>query len=314
MRKKIFQCSAFLIFVLLLCSSAQAVTALIAEVKKGKGVVEFKAPGQAEWKPVLPLQSIENGSVLRATNDSFAVILYASSGRTAKISAANSPYKVQEIKIKDDSAQKAQKIFQDAVVFLAGKKTEMFSAPMSVRGKTNTIAIISPKDTKILTGKPVFEWIGPSRVLYRIIIKQGSSVIWSQDALHRTIIVYPSEAKPLEPGVRYVWLIESQGYPSVESSFTISQEQEQIQSLLEVAQKKAAGESTKTSTAVLQYGVLASQGFYADARRVLLDAVSADPDAPSLHFLLGDCYKKLGLQTLADEEFDEAQFLMQINP
>jgi Tfp pilus assembly protein PilF len=46
-----------------------------------------------------------------------------------------------------------------------------------------------------------------------------------------------------------------------------------------------------------------------DARRVVVTALAADRDEPTLHLLLGDLYTRTGLTDLAAESFDEAQYL-----
>jgi len=43
---------------------------------------------------------------------------------------------------------------------------------------------------------------------------------------------------------------------------------------------------------------------------VVVTALAADRDEPTLHLLLGDLYTRTGLTDLAAESFDEAQFLL----
>jgi Tfp pilus assembly protein PilF len=50
------------------------------------------------------------------------------------------------------------------------------------------------------------------------------------------------------------------------------------------------------------------------AREVLREAVKADPDEPTLHFLLADVYEKTGLKDLAAEEYSESDFLLKQRP
>ena len=62
--------------------------------------------------------------------------------------------------------------------------------------------------------------------------------------------------------------------------------------------------------AAREAGMLASAGLLHDARRVVLDALTSDPDEPALHQALGNLYQKSGLGELAAESYDEAQFLL----
>ncbi len=64
-----------------------------------------------------------------------------------------------------------------------------------------------------------------------------------------------------------------------------------------------------SSRAVMQAGVLASRGFLHDARRVVVAALTADADQPSLHALLGDLYARTGLPREADEAYEQARDL-----
>ena len=65
-----------------------------------------------------------------------------------------------------------------------------------------------------------------------------------------------------------------------------------------------------TSRAVMRAGLLAREGLLHDARRVVLAALDADRDEPTLHLLLGDLYTRTGLAGPAAESFDEAEFLL----
>ena len=60
----------------------------------------------------------------------------------------------------------------------------------------------------------------------------------------------------------------------------------------------------------MRAGLLAREGLLHDARRVVLVALDADRDEPTLHLLLGDLYSRTGLPEQAAESFDEAQFLL----
>jgi Tfp pilus assembly protein PilF len=44
------------------------------------------------------------------------------------------------------------------------------------------------------------------------------------------------------------------------------------------------------------------EGFHADARRELLQAIAANPEEPTLHLLLADVYSKTRLDNLAAAE------------
>lgn len=71
---------------------------------------------------------------------------------------------------------------------------------------------------------------------------------------------------------------------------------------------------SKTTSAILKGSFLISRELFYDAREILLEAAKADPDEPTLHFLLGEVYEKTGLKSLAQEEYGEAQLLSTKRP
>jgi Tfp pilus assembly protein PilF len=64
----------------------------------------------------------------------------------------------------------------------------------------------------------------------------------------------------------------------------------------------------------LKANFLISKELFYDARDILAEAISADSDEPTLHFVLGDLYDKTGLKNLASEEYNEAEFLSKGKP
>ena len=94
---------------------------------------------------------------------------------------------------------------------------------------------------------------------------------------------YPADAPALAPNVRHTLQVTATGQPTQEAWF-------------EVVDAARA--------------LLAREGLLHDARRVVVAALDADRDEPTLHLLLGDLYTRTGLGDLAAESFDEAQFLL----
>lgn len=112
-------------------------------------------------------------------------------------------------------------------------------------------------------------------------------------------------------GVEYSWSIEKK-FPPEKARFKIltPEEAKPIQEQL----KSLGGASgvPKTTLATLEANFLLSHGFFYEAREILAEAVTADPDEPAIHLLLGETYKKTGLKSLALDEYGEAQFLSRI--
>lgn len=74
------------------------------------------------------------------------------------------------------------------------------------------------------------------------------------------------------------------------------------------------GGLSKTTLAVLKANFLMSRDLFHEAREILLEGTAADPDEPTLHFVLGELYDKIGLRSLANEEYGAAEFLAKSKP
>ncbi|GAB4490307.1 MAG: hypothetical protein OHK006_22980 [Thermodesulfovibrionales bacterium] len=313
---KRYVCLAFMAALMAGAAVSEAATALITELKKGTGTIEIRRAGRDLWQPALPLQGLEAGDSLRATGDGYATVVYASGGKKVRVAAANSPLKIVEPRQQDAQAAKAQQVFRDITGFLAGKKTEQLSAPMAVRRLNRPLAIISPKNTRVLPGsRPVFEWMGPSRVYYRLRLVSSGTEVWSSGQVVRTRLAYPEDAPALRPGGSYSWEVETADAAPVRAEFTVAglEEKDALGRELSMIEPEQ-GNAVSATAAVLRYGILARKGFYAEARNVLLSAAAADPDEPSLHILLAEYYRHVGLKDMAAEEEDEADFLLRKRP
>ncbi|MBI4528229.1 MAG: hypothetical protein HY695_30925 [Deltaproteobacteria bacterium] len=71
---------------------------------------------------------------------------------------------------------------------------------------------------------------------------------------------------------------------------------------------------TSTTSAILKGSLFISHRLFYEARETLVETIRADPDEPTLHFLLGEIYEKTGLKKLALEEYGEAEFLLKKRP
>ncbi len=296
------------------CREAYAGTAVITEIGAAGGSVEIKKVGQRDWLKAAPLQSLDQGDVLRVSGNGYAVVLSAAGGKALKITAANSPHEVKAQEGQDGKAVKAQIVVNKLMDFMTGKKKESLSMPLAVRSLKRAPGLVSPNNSKILTSQPLFEWIGTPRVPYGIKVMLGDALVWQREKIYRGQISYPVDGKPLLPGKRYAWEIETPGYPPVRAWFEIANDDERKNLEEEMRTLEGVGYSSlpQSSTAMLKYDILVSRGFYAEARNVVRTAMASNPDLPLLHILLGHYYDYGGLRDLAAEEYDEAGFLMDL--
>ena len=105
-------------------------------------------------------------------------------------------------------------------------------------------------------------------------------------------------------------MIEKKGFPVDKVRFQLLAPAEIKSVQDEMTSLQNAPGVPKTTQAILRAGLFASRELYYDAREALIEAVKADPDEPTLHFLLADVYEKTGLKDLASEEYSESDFLL----
>jgi hypothetical protein len=134
-------------------------------------------------------------------------------------------------------------------------------------------------------------------------------MIWSADNINLTRIAYPASAPRLQPDVEYTWVIEKKGFSVNRVSFKLLAPGEVAAIKERVTELAGVSAVSKTTLAVLKANFLMSKELYHDAREVLTEAIAADSDEPTLHFVLAEIYDKIGLKNLAGEEYNEAEFL-----
>jgi len=173
--------------------------------------------------------------------------------------------------------------------------------------------LISPRESKLMTELPTFKWMGMEMQTGTLRVYGPEGPLWSAENIALTQLKYPSSAPRLKPGVEYSWSIEKKGFPMEKARFTIltPEQAKPVQEQLKLLE--GASGVSKTTLTVLKAGLFLSHGLFYEAREILAEAVTADPDEPTVHLLLGETYEKTGLKNLALEEYGEAQFLSRIS-
>lgn len=286
------------------------VIAVITELKLNKGDIQITAPGKTAAEKPGVLQSLYNGSKVQVSKDATATILFTDGSNTIRVDEKNSPY---EVKRAAKGGQAAGKLKETANL-LIGKSSAPNFVALAVRGKLRGPTLLSPREGRLLTATPNFQWMGmegqPSTV--KLFGPQG--VIWSAENVATTQIAYPASAPALKPGESYAWSAERRGAPAEKATFKIANSDDSRSLQEQIAAVDANTGLSKTTAAVLKGNMLIAREHYYDAREILLNAAKADPDEPTLHFLLGEVYDKTGLKSLAQEEFSEAQLLSTKKP
>jgi hypothetical protein len=294
-------------------ASAQVrdVAAMITEIRAGRGRIEVRGPGASEWRPAGPLLALKVGDSLRATEDALAVVVLAGRRGTVQVDAAGSPFVVMAAPA-ESKLQKAFLLLEGGLGFLGSNPRETTKPVLSTRSAGRPPVILSPRTGPVMPDTLQFEWQGYQFARYTIRVSGPSGVVLERPGVTGARVAYPSEAPPLVAGAAYTLELYS-GQTRVDATrFEVADRQrvENVRRDLREVDQALGPSVPPSSRAVVQAGVLASRGFLHDARAVVVAALVADSDQPSLHELLGDLYARTGLQREADEAHDQARLLV----
>jgi len=259
----------------------------------------------------LPLLSLRVGDQIRATGPATAVLMFNGGQGTVTVSTANSPYTVQP-RPALAAGGKAADLVGNLSRLLAGKKKELTYVPLATRSVKQPPLLLSPRDGKLL-GAPTLEWGGSDRLRYTVRVFGPQGLVWERADLPRAPLPYPANAPGLVPRVPYSWDLAARDFPPQRGQFALLSPAEVAETQEGLAALGQQG-YPKNTAALLRAGFLFERELYAEAQKELQAATSADPDEPNLHVMLGQVYERLGLQELAAQEYDEAQFLVSAPP
>ncbi len=183
-------------------------------------------------------------------------------------------------------------------------------------GDPNVPYLISPRSTKLLTARPTLRWNAPAGANSYTVQVRGGDLQWMAENVTETSLVYPGDP-PLEPGVSYLLIVEddtersSQDEGAKGLGFSILSVTEVAD--IEARHDQIAGlglSNTAEQYATAQY--YASQGLIAEAIEILEELIQAGSDEAAIHQTLADLYAQIGLLLLAQERYNEAITLADI--
>jgi hypothetical protein len=285
------------------------VGAMVTEIKPGRGRIEVSGPGTTDWRPAGPLLALKVGDSLRATDNASAVVVLAGRRGSVQVDAARSPFVVTAPPA-DSKAQKAFLLLESGLGFLGSNPRETPRPVLSTRSVGRPPVILSPRAGPVMPDALVFEWQGDQFGRYTLRVVAGSSVVLERSVAGKRL-AYPADAPALVPGIAYTLQLFSGQSVVNEIRFEVADRQcaDDLRRDLREVDQALGPDVPASSRAVMQAGVLASRGFFHDARRVVVTALTADADQPSLHTLLGDLYARTGLPREADEAYEQARDL-----
>jgi len=286
--------------------NGQEAIAVITELKFNRGDIQLRTSNSAAPTKPAVLQSLYPGNLIQTTRDAAAVVFFTDGSRTVTVNEKNPSFEVSAGQAKNNPA--GAKVREVAGLLLGKKKPPTYVA-LSVRGKAQPPTLLSPRNTKLLTDAPTFQWMGMDQLPGSVKVFGPQGMIWSADNINLTKIAYPASAPRLQPEVEYTWVIEKKGFSVNRVSFKLLAPGEVADIKERVSELAGVSAASKTTLAVLKANFLMSKDLYHDAREVLTEAIAADSDEPTLHFVLAELYDKIGLKNLAGEEYNEAEFL-----
>jgi hypothetical protein len=292
-------------------AQAQEAVAVITEIKLNRGDVQIRFPGKKAWEKPGLLQSVYAGTQIQAFKDATAVVLFTEGTKTVTVNERNSPFEVKADETK--GVQRGGGV-KEVANMLMGKKKPATYVALAVRGGKHPPVVVSPRNTKLMTDSPTLQWMGMERQPGTVKLYGPEGLQWSAENIALTQIKYPSSAPRLKAGVEYSWVIEKKGFPPEKAPFKLLTPEEAQTVKEKMASLNAPEGLSKTTVSILKSTLLVSQELFHEAREILMEAVNADPDEPTLHFLLGEVYEKTGLKNLAMDEYSEAEFLAKKRP
>jgi hypothetical protein len=285
--------------------------AVITEIKPGRGRVEVKPAAGGDWRPARPLFALRAGDLVRTTENAATVVLLSGGRGTARIEGASGSFTVPGAAAAGQG-QKAKALVEASLGFLAGTTKESSQAALATRGTGRPPVVVSPRNGRVLPDGLAFEWLGSRFIRYTVRVLGPAGPVIERREIAGARWEYPADAPALSPNVRYTLQVTGAGQPPQEAWFEVvdaARAGAVAGDLAALEQELGTGVSP-TSRAVLRAGLLAREGLLHDARRVVVAALVADRDEPTLHLLLGDLYTRTGLTDLAAESFEEARFLL----
>lgn len=171
--------------------------------------------------------------------------------------------------------------------------------------------IISPRNTALLTNRPILRWNEvPGATRYQVRVQDAGLTLDWQTETSNTQIEYPGEP-PLQPDSYYLLIVETDNGKSSEEeqgtdlSFTLLDAQKTESVGTEVAQLKQQQLTQEVEGLTLAY-LYQSYDLKAEAIELLEGLVKQGSETAAVYQLLGDLYLQVGLNQQAKTPYLQA--------
>lgn len=281
---------------------AQEPSAFVTEIDRKNGEILIRRAGDSTWEPAKPLHVLRPGDQIEVAGGSTITVVFHG-GAAATIKAQSSPYVVPAA-VKA-ARSRTTEITSSLTRFFLGKQAPpVFKAAVT---RSTAPTIVGPRETRVMTPRPVFEWEDcDGRSCTIRLLGADSRLLWEEKNLGGRSAVYPARLPALQGGARYIWELETVGLPPQRTGFDVMTDEEAGRVQKALTDLANAGYSPGT-LAVVRGGLLFSEGLFADARRELEEAEQRRPDDPTYAFLLAHVYERVGLTAKARQKLARAQ-------
>lgn len=294
-------------------SAEPEVAGMITEIHAGRGQVEVRSAEGERWRAATPLLALRGGDTVSTTEDAWVVIVLTGGRGSARVDEATSPFAVPAPSPGRSRLHKSLRILEASFDFLATTTPkDLTFGPLGTRAGLKPPVILTPHNGLVLPDSLIFEWRGSQSSAYGIRISGPDGLVFERTNLVGTRFQYPRNAPPLTAGVRYRFQLLPAWGPPQDAWFELvaPDRARTIRDDLHDLGDAFTPALSPATLVTLRAGFLAANGLLHDARLSLIEELARQPDAPTLHFLLGSLYARQGLSDEATESFAEARFLM----
>lgn len=168
--------------------------------------------------------------------------------------------------------------------------------------------LISPRNTSLITGQPIFRWnpiTGADH--YQVQVKGPNGFLWASEEIRQTEVVY-SGTQPFRPGDYYQVVVNtdtgiSSAKDPVGFSVLLSEETAEIEA--EAAQIKQLPVDEHLIALRLAY-LYRDHNLQNEAIQVLQEQIDQEAENAVIYQLQADLYQEIGLLRLARERYEQA--------
>ena len=302
-------CAALLLFAAAIAAAPEPL-AVIAAVKGKVQVQRGTAPAQVAAFGV----ALERGDKVIVPAGGSATVFF-NDGNVIELSEKSSITVGGKVAAKPKvgpGSDLPSEVYANVSRFATGGSAQTGLVAMAtVRGTDTTAPILlAPRNTQILTSRPVFTWRAvESATRYRVTVTGNDGELWNRE-VESLSLDYPADADSLAPGGEFLWEVQALSdhgqLRKEQTGFEVlkSEDAASVRSNLDRIRENAGRDTPAAHFLAGSY--LFGNRVYDDAALHFKALTRLSPEAPAPHEALGKVYRDQGLMDLAAAEFQQA--------